>query len=175
MSEAIELYKQDGTAAGVFFCSECRAVFPNQGQAQGCHGERLCTCGKKIERRFYAKCDACSSVEWQERRTAEERARFDAAKKIAYADYGDGMIYDGDKYFDDVEALKDHYFDSPVPAYVWACKDVGIPKLQLDDVIEPLFDGMWEEADANDLHGTVDLDLWEPDYSTVILLEPSHA
>jgi hypothetical protein len=27
VSEAIELYKQDGSTAGIFYCSECRVVY----------------------------------------------------------------------------------------------------------------------------------------------------
>lgn len=69
-SEAIELFKQvDGEfkPAGVFYCSECRAVFGNEAQAQTCHGERICECGAKVEQRYYMKCRECQDVEWREK------------------------------------------------------------------------------------------------------------
>ena len=49
---AIELYKQDGKPAGVYFCESCRIVYANQEDADWCHGEHLCACGKKVESGF---------------------------------------------------------------------------------------------------------------------------
>jgi len=186
MSVAIELYKQDGTATGIFYCSECRAIFPNQEQAQGCHGERICGCGGKIER-YYGECFACRDKRWKEEQDVKERERFEKAYKVSYADYKGGMIYHGDHYFDDLEALEDHLFDLPLPEYVWACKDVGVPKANSDSIVENLLENMWEDADHNDLNGLEALDaaieafnaanesinVWQPDYSTAILLSAS--
>lgn len=184
MSEAIELYKKDGTSAGIFYCSECRIVFRTQEEAQCCHGERICECGKKIEQRYYGKCNACQSKEWAKKSAARERERFDAAKKITWAEYDGGMIYDGDDYFEDLESALDRYDEGQEPEYVWACKDIGVRKLQVEDVLENLVEGMWEDADTSDLNGVVELDtairefnkanesisVWEPDYSTAILV-----
>src|SRR6185503_934830 len=102
VSEAIELYKADGTAAGVFYCSECRAVFANREQAQGCHGERICECGGKIER-YYSECFACRDRKWKAEQEVKERERFEKAEKVPYADYKGGMLYDGSNYHDDLE------------------------------------------------------------------------
>jgi hypothetical protein len=187
MSEAVELYKQDGTATGVFYCSECRAVFPNADQAQICHGQRTCECGKQIESRYQTYCDDC----WRNKSDTEQREkeskRFDVAAKIQWGDYKGGMIFNGDRYFTDLEELEDHYFDAPLPAYVWACKDVGVSKASPDSIYENMLDGMWEDADEGDLNGREELEaaiaafnkanesisVWEPDYGTAILIPKS--
>lgn len=185
MSEAIELYKQDGTAAGVFYCSECRAVFPNQNQAQACHGERICECGKKIEQRYRDRCNECDSREWRAKCAEKELERYEKAEKIPWSAYKRGMIYDGDNYYEDLEDVLDKYEEGQEPEYVWACKDIGVRKLHVEDVLENILEGMWEDADGGDLNGVVELDtairefneanesisVWEVDYSTAILVE----
>jgi hypothetical protein len=162
MSEAMELYKKDGTAAGVFYCSECRAVFPDQEQAQSCHGERIC-----------------------EKERVKEAERFEAAEKVAYADYKVGMLYDGQDFHEDLESLEDDFFDAPLPPYVWACTDIGVTKASTESLYENMLESMWEDADVHDLNGVDELEaavaafneanksisVWEPDYSTAILIE----
>jgi hypothetical protein len=184
MTEAIELYKQDGTATGVFFCSECRAVFPNREQAEGCHGERICKCGKPIDRRYYATCSECSNAAFDAGQQEKEKVRYEKAEKVPYADYKGGMLFDGDKYFSDLEEMEDHYYDAPLPEYVWACEDVGVPKATSESIVENLLENMWEDADHNDLNGLDELDaaiakfneanesinVWEPDYKTAVLI-----
>lgn len=188
MSEAIELYKQDGTSAGIFYCSECRSVYRTKEEADGCHGERTCECGGKIER-YYSTCSACRNKAWKAEQEAKERERFEKAEKVSYADYKGGMLFDGDKYHDDLESLEDDLFDVSLPAYVWACKDIGVPKANSDSIIENLLENMWEDADHNDLNGLEELDaaiekfnaanqsisVWEPDYSTAIILTRTDA
>jgi hypothetical protein len=184
MAEAIELYRKDGTATGVFYCSECRAVFPNEGQAQLCHGERVCECGKKIESRYSSSCNECWRAKSEAERNKKESERFEAATKIAWADYKGGMVFDGDRYFDDLEGLKDHYEGETMPAYVWACEDYGLSKASPDSIYENMLDGMWEDADEGDLNGREELEaaiaafnkanesisVWEPDYTTAIVV-----
>jgi hypothetical protein len=181
---AIELYKKDGSATGVFYCSECRAVFPNQEQAQLCHGERLCPCGSKTESRYATKCGACSGREFRERETAKESKRFEDATKIAEADYAGEMVYCGDKFYDSVEEALDDYLPGQEPEYVWACQDEGVPKASADSLYENLLENMWEDADASDLNGVPELEaaidafnkanesisVWQPDYSKAILV-----
>jgi hypothetical protein len=187
MSQAIELHKFESgeyKATGVFYCSECRCVYPNEAAADNCHGEHICDCGNRIDQRYYAKCSACQSKQWKEEQDAKERERFEKAEKVTYADYKGGMLFDGDRYHDDLEALEDHLFDAPLPEYVWACKDVGVPKANSESIIENMLENMWEDADHNDLNGLAELDaaidafnaanesinVWEPDYTTAILL-----
>jgi len=158
MSTAVELYKKDGTTSGAFYCSECRAIFGDETQAKNGHGERICECGNKIDQRYYEKCSACQSKQWKAEQDAKERERFEAAEKIPYADYKGEMLYYGDRYHADLEALEDHLFDVPLPEYAWACKDVGVPKATSEEIIEQLLAEMWEDADHNDLNGVDELD-----------------
>jgi hypothetical protein len=184
MSEAIELYKKDGTTAGIFFCSECRCVYKTDTEASNCHGEKLCACGKVVERRFYAKCNACEDRDWRSKRAAEELDRFEKAKKIPASEYTGDMIYDGD-YYPEIEDALDRYLEGQEPEYVWACKDVGVPKASAESIYEHLLENMWDEADVNDLCGVDELEaavvafneankavhVYQPDYSTAILVE----
>jgi hypothetical protein len=185
MPEAIELYKKDGTSAGAFYCSECRAMFGSEEQASGCHGERICECGKPIDRRYYAICSECSDTKFRTEQAEKERQRFEKAEKVPYADYEGGMLFDGDKYHDDLESLEDDVFDGDMPEYVWACKDIGVIKATTENLYENMLENMWEDADVSDLCGVDELEaavtafneanagihVWEPDYSTAILVE----
>lgn len=186
MFEAVELYKQDGSKAGIFYCSECRCVYKTEAEASNCHGEKLCACGKPIERRFYAKCNACDQQEWREKRTAEELARFEKATKILASEYKGDMVSDGDNYFSEIEDAVDRFLEGQEPEYLWACKDVGVPKASTEGIYEHLLENMWEEADVNDLCGVDELEaamtafneankavhVYQVDYSTAILLKP---
>jgi uncharacterized protein YpmB len=188
MAEAVEFFKKDGTAAGVFYCSECRCVYVDKKMADWCHGDRLCACGKKIERGYHTeKCDKCCSDEMQAKEASKEAARFDKAKKITEAEYKEGMLYDGDRYFNDVEDAVEHYEcnDSAPPEYLWACKRAELPTASAESIYENLLEAMWDDADTSDLYGVKELEaavtafnkenrsiqLWEPDYSTAILVE----
>ena len=184
MSEAIELYKQDGSGAGVFFCSECRAVHADQQKAASCHGERFCGCGEKIDRHYYSKCSECDRKEHKEKQEAKELERFAAAKKIPASEYKGGMIYGhDDKYYEEIEDCLDQYIEGQEPEYVWACKDVGVKWATTESLYENMLENMWEDAEVNDLNGIDELEaaveafnkanesisVWEPDYSTAIL------
>jgi hypothetical protein len=184
MSEAVELYKADGSTAGIFYCSECRVVFRTKDEAQLCHGEKICDCGNKIEDRFYAKCRVCQGKEQAEQSRQREAARYEKANKIQWSDYKGGMILDGDDYYEDLESALDRYEEGQEPEYVWACKDIGVAKLYAEDIVQNIIENMWEDADCYDLNGMAELDaaceafnkanesisVWEPDYSTAILV-----
>ncbi len=188
MSEAIELYKQDGTAVGIFFCSQCRVVHPTKEQAEWCHGERLCACGEKITQGYYQRtCGACDTKAFREKEAAKEAARFEQAKKIKQSEYAGEHVMCGDSFYESVEEAIDQFLEGQEPEYVWACKEHGLPKVDLEDVTTNLIDNMWEDADTSDLEGVVELQdaldafnkanesiqMWEPDYSTAILVEKS--
>jgi hypothetical protein len=188
MSEAIELCKlQDGEykGTGIFYCSECRVVHPNKEQAEWCHGERLCACGSKVTQGYFQRlCSECDRKEWREKEAKREQERFDAAKKITAAEYDGAHVYLGDKYFDSVEEAIDEFLEGQEPEYVWACTDHGIRKAELEDVTQSIVENMWEDADTNDLNGLDELQtaidafnkaneslqMWEPDFSTAILV-----
>ena len=183
---AIELYKQDGTTAGIFYCSECRIVHLTKEEAEFCHGERICACGKKIEsiHSRQSKCGDCDNLEWREKMHKQEAERFEKSKKITEAEYTGDHVYCGDEYYDSVEDAIDQYDERQEPEYVWACQDKKLPTVDLEDVTCNLIDNMWDDAGTSDLNGIEELEaalkafneanesiqLWEPDYSTAILV-----
>ena len=188
MAEAIELFKQDGTAAGIFFCSQCRIVYASKEQAQWCHGERICGCGAKITQGYYQrKCGECDTKEFRAKQAAKESERFENAAKIKAADYTGEHVYCGDQFYDSVDDTIDQYLEGHEPEYVWACTTHGLPAVDLEDVTTNLLESMWEDADTSDLNGLEELEvaliafnkanesirLWEPDYSTAILISPT--
>lgn len=184
MSEAIELYKKDGTTAGIFYCSECRIVYKTKDEADNCHGDKMCPCGKKIERRYYAICNDCQSEKWNEESRLKEEAAFEKAKKIPASEYAGEMIFLDDKYHQSLEDALDDYLEGQEPEYVWACKDIGVPKASTESLYENLLENMWEDADVYDLNGVDELEaavtafneanksisVWEPDYSLALLI-----
>lgn len=184
MGEAIELYKKDASPAGVFFCSVCRSVYATKDQAEWCHGERICACGKKVRQGYFQrKCDECQGKEWREKEAAKEAERFEKATKIKASDYTGDHVMCGDKFYDSVEDAIDQYLEGQEPEYVWACEEHGIPTLDLDDVLCNVVENLWEDADTSDLNGVEELEaalnafnkaneslqMWEVDYSTAIL------
>lgn len=186
MSKAIELYKQDGKPAGVYFCEECRAVYATQEQANYCHGDRLCACGEKIELNYHKTCNKCQTKEWREKEEKAEAERFEKATKIAESDYTGEMVYGhDDHYYEEVNDAIDQYLEGQEPEYVWACKNVGVPRVSTESLYENLLENMWEDADVSDLYGVDELEaavtafneankcisVWQPDYSIAILVE----
>lgn len=190
---AIELYKADGTTAGVFYCSQCRIIHHTQEQADWCHGERLCACGKKIEQGYRVRiCRDCDALEWKEKTRQQEAERFEAATKVPASEYTGNHVCDCDKFYDSVEEAIDQYLEGQKPEYVWGCQPRKLPYIDLEDVTSNLLDNMWEDADLSDLNGIEELEvalkafneaneslnMWEVDYSTAVLVgapKPSQA
>lgn len=184
VSEAIELFKEGGVPAGVFYCSECRAVFGSREQATNCHGERLCVCGNKIEVRYHSECSSCWSKKSRDEEAKREAERFEKANKIPAAEYTGEMVYDNDKFYTEIEDAIDPYLPGQEPEYVWACTDVGVPRATTESLYENLIENMWEDADVSDLNGVEELEaamtafneankgihVYQTDYTTAILV-----
>ena len=177
---------RSGTTSGAFYCSVCNVIYPTKDKAEWCHGERLCACGKKIEQRFFEiRCEECKRKMWHEKEAAKEAERFEKANKIKASEYTGDHVMCNDQYYDCVEDAIDQYFEGQEPEYMWACKDDGIPSVDLEDVICNIIDNMWEDADTSDLNGVEELEaalkafneanesiqVCTPDYSTAILVE----
>lgn len=184
MSEAVELFKQDGTTAGIFYCSQCRIVHRDKEEAIWCHGERLCSCGKKITQGYFQReCSDCDYKTRKSEENAKEVARFEKAAKIRASEYAGEMVYCADHYYESVEDAIDQYIEGQHPEYVWACRDEGVRKIDLDDATCNVVENMWEDAELSDLNGIEELEtalnafneanagikVWYPDYSTAIL------
>jgi hypothetical protein len=186
MGEAIELFKKDGTTAGIFYCSKCRIVHGTEEAAEFCHGERICACGKKIEsiHSRQRKCGDCDNADWKEKQRQQEAERFEKAKKITEAEYRGEMVFLDDKYFCSVDEAIDYFLEEQEPEYVWACENVGVPEASAESICENLLDNMWEDADVSDLHGVDELEaaisvfnkanesinVWMPDFTMAILV-----
>ena len=187
---AIELYKKqdDGTMSptGIFYCSECRIVHSSKDQAEWCHGEHKCACGASVTKgHFQHMCEDCARKDWKAKDEAQEAERFEKATKIKSSEYTGDHVMCGDKFYYSVMDAIDQYLDGQEPEYVWACKEHGLPKVDLEDVTCNILDNMWEDADESDLNGIEELQaaldafnkanesiqLWEPDYSIAILVE----
>ena len=54
----------------------------------------------------------------------------------------------------------EHYEDDivPIPAYAWACRDIGVRLATTESMIESILDEMWEDADENALNGVEELE-----------------
>lgn len=189
METAIELFLADGKPSGIFYCSECRAVFNVRATAQRCHGVTHCdNCGVELGKRqphYRTTCEACDSAAWREKQTKEEFERYQKATKISSGDWNGDQVFFGDQYYDSLEDAIDQC-EQP-PEYVWAAKNTGVPKATSQDLYELVVEGMWEDADFNDLNGTEELEaalasfnaanesitVWMVDYSTAIVLDES--
>lgn len=152
---AIQLFHQDGKPSGVWYCSECRSVHSDERGAQSCHGITKCEdCGEELGTRqpyYRTKCQACYAKDWREKQQAEELARYEKALKVQASDYTGPQVFFNDRYYETVEDAIDSADEAP--GYVWAAKDIGLPKANIDSIIENVLDGAWEDADENDLNG----------------------
>lgn len=186
MGEAIELYKQDGTATGIYYCSECRVVYPSKEAASRCHGKVLCACGDVLTDYYDRRrgtCVNCNLTDYREREAKQEKERFEKAEKIPAAEWDD-WVYLGDEYYQCVEDALDGYLEGHEPEYVWAAKNVGLPMATIDNIIEQVCDGGWEDMDSDDLDGVDELEaaiaafneanrdkqVYQVDYSKAILI-----
>jgi hypothetical protein len=195
MTEAIELYKKDGSSTGVFYCSECGVLHRTEENAKYCHGVRTCECGKPAEA-YRTTCAECTTKQFNEESERRERARFEKATKVPASEYKGEWVFseDHDRFFDSVESLMEHIEDDSeegeaVPEYVWACNNIGVRKATLQDITESIVENMWEDAEEGDLNGIAELEaainafneanktvnLWEADYSLAVLIENSKA
>lgn len=188
---AIELFHKDGHSAGVWYCDKCRAVSLTKEQADACHGERLCACGKPTSTRYNPKCRECDDRDFKAKCEREEEDLFDKAAKIASKDWSGDQCYYEDHYFDSVEDFLDwaeNNFIEPshYPEYIWQAHNQGVRKADIEDVIANCVDSLWEDADYSDLNGVDELQaaidafnkanesitVWMVDYSTAIILPP---
>ena len=185
---AIQLFHQDGVAAGVWYCNTCRAIYPGELGAENCHGNGTCACGKPTQNRFSRQCIDCESRDWRERLDREEADRFEKATKVRAADWKGDQIYWKDEYFSSIDDFLECHEDTPLPLYVWAAVDQGAPKADIDDLLDRVVEGLWDDADYGDLNGVEELQqtveafneankclvVYTPDFSTAILMD-AHA
>lgn len=155
---ASELFKQDGTSAGVFYCGGCRVTYRTQTEAEECCTMRTCSVCKCVIDRYRIMCDACIAFH----RAAKESERF--AKSDKLTEWSGWVMVDGygsqDGYFDSVEALIEWCDDEEVnrPKYAWTCKEIHFVNVNADSIYDDIMDAAYEDFDADDLGGTVELE-----------------
>jgi hypothetical protein len=184
---ATELFKKDGSASGVWHCGKCRIVHQSHPQADKCCAPVRCTvCGEECMAQGWASCSSCQ----EKARDAAETVRFRAAEKVPK---WDGWVFlEGvgrmDGYFESVKDLLAHFHDDEMepPHYAWTCDPVHFVRATLDDITNRICEDAYEDFDAEELRGLVELHLaivafnklnkdkvsYSPNYTKAVLLFP---
>lgn len=191
---ARELFNWWGASAGIFFCSECRSVKRTGCEAEECCRPYVCKCGVELPRKEYRlTCRACE----EKKEAAKELAKFEAAEKIDESVY-DGWVYDGDEYYGDIDAWREHFeeevrfsdeVEAPIPDYVWACFPHQLVSVSLREILGGIEDNAeLEEFEAGDeCKGTEELEKaleafneankelqsYSPDYKMAVMVDKS--
>jgi hypothetical protein len=130
-------------------------------------GPWFCECGAE-RRQHFTVCDRCRCARQAEEADDAERARFDAAEKVAAKDW-DGEYVWSDRFqeiFGDVDELLGRYEDEDEepPLYVWECERVDFG-MDADDVLGRIIetDDHWPgvskyigDADRQELQALLD-------------------
>lgn len=180
---AIELYLKDNKPAGVFYCEKCRLVYPSKERAESCCKPNLCKCGKECPT-YWTICDSCR----KESEIEKEKARFEAAEKVATHDgwiFCDGLGY-AEGYFESVDELLDYCSseECEIPKYAWCCNPDNFVNVSIDEIIDRISDNGYEGFDSDTLRGQEELDValqkfnaanskvvsWSPNYKKAILI-----
>lgn len=158
-SQAVELFKADGTSAGVWYCATCRTVHGMRVHAARCCDRRCEGCGCQIDKKqsYASRCPPCY-VAWKAERKAARRA---AAEVVTV---WDGPVWDPegrgykDGFFSSVEEFEDYYADSEWtrPEWVWLTQPHPFPGLDVDDLIERATEDSFEDA-ADQVAGKAEL------------------
>jgi hypothetical protein len=177
---AIQLFRPDGVPAPAFLCGTCSIVYIDAGGAARC-------CA------VYG-CAACGRPITDERGTTYHHACWFAAKveEAEKLDEWDGWVFvEGvgpqDGYFESVEELLKYYKQEGLrpPEWVFACKQLPFPDVDISDITDHINDNTFEEAEYH-LHGLDELGealkafneankafvSYEPDYTRVVRADP---
>ncbi len=159
MSEAIELFHQDGVATGIFYCSACRVVHHTRDRAWECCNPKYCSsddefhCGKQLDRRYGGICGACDSA----KRKAEMKRRLDDAELV---EGYEGWVWSpslggrNDGFFDGIGDLIDFCEENDddeeapitIPEFVFCCEDSPPQRVEIGDVLEQMFADSFEDT-----------------------------
>jgi uncharacterized protein YbaR (Trm112 family) len=93
--------------SGVFYCGQCRLVYPNLERANQCCQNYLCKCGKRCERKYYLSCDECT----KKQEIAREKEKFNKSTKLDIKDYK-GYLLSDETANDDFSMYFDDYFEN---------------------------------------------------------------
>lgn len=185
---ATELFHSNGTSTGIFYCDTCRNVARSQHLAEQCCLPNICACGNVVEQKYYTKCAAC------QRRDSlnKEASKFLAAVKLMEWDgwvYRDG--YGNEGFAQTIGELLEQCEDEgeQPPSYVWTCKPNRFAQADMDNIIEDVCEGAYEDFDSGDLVGVdklrqaveafnlnnLHICSYEPDYTTALIITDQEA
>jgi len=162
-AKAIELFVQDGTPAGVWYCPKCKRVGGDLGQVEQCCEPRICECGAECER-SWTSCQDCRDKRSRERRdatwNAAELIPLGAAEHLLCPE-------DGERLVDHDEAIRMAEEDGVTRFY-----DTKPTELRLNagDILEHAVEEWYEDAYTQMVyHGAVKslqavLDAWHEEH-----------
>jgi len=179
--KAKQLFLQDGTETGVWFCEACRNVARSKDAAEECCSVRVCeTCGKPVDRKYWVECDACL----REAARAKEAERFEKAMKVSDTEYR-GWVTDGDEgFWPDVGEYLESLDGEEPAAYLWACQPRRFVRVNTDNILEHICEDGFDDFDSNDLNGWTEFEaaikafeeankdtvVYEADYALAVLV-----
>lgn len=92
---------------------------------------------------------------WLEHRECIESNKIEKAEKL---DTWDDWVYYNDKYYSNISELIEELQEDEeeIPEYVYVCKIIPFPKIQIDDLLEEIGENSYEGIE-DDLHKVDDL------------------
>ena len=142
---AQELFLENGNSAHVWYCSDCKIVATDKERVDNCCKRNNCKyCGKLVEEKH-----------WLEHRECIESNKIEKAEKL---DTWDDWVYYNDKYYSNISELIEELQEDEeeIPEYVYVCKIIPFPKIQIDDLLEEIGENSYEGIE-DDLHKVDDL------------------
>jgi hypothetical protein len=132
------------------YCGKCGIVHPliHPEWAEQCCKPAICECGQP-KRAGHTACDAC----WKASQAAKEQARFEKAEKIPFESYKIDFLYceglgnDGFVPESELGEILGEMAPKDRPKWMWACKEIGLRKLDAVDLVASLTEDLYEDAD----------------------------
>lgn len=145
---------EDGTKLDAHRCDGCGTIYAGRvaDVAEECC--RCKGCQKQIikHQSMYGRwCDDC----WRNESARIDMERMNRAVEV---DYDGGPVFNGDRYFRDMDELIEHYHEGPPPEFVYPCS-IRYPTLDAGDIIENLIENMnVEDIEPERLSGVKEFD-----------------
>lgn len=115
----------------IWGCGTCKISASSFEQAQSCCAPWVCEeCGKEVT----SYCKECSD----KKQWAKDKALYDKAKKVTYAEYAGVMLYCDhcENYYDDVDGFLDGHDDTDdPPTWAWGTYEKKF-RIDADDMLE---------------------------------------
>ena len=167
-----ELTFKGEESAAALACGACGTVYRlnESALAERCCRKPVCECGAECAK-GYSICAGCLG----ERRSAQRRAAFEQAEKVAYDAYdGEYVLLEDDRYLAH-DALEEAVYEmirngdpslpaplgtSHLPLFGYSVEVSGMPRIDAIDVLEgaleEYYDGAMDDVDANGLQRALD-------------------